>query len=122
MKRISIIEKTNLIVILIVVTIGVAFGYTVYARTVRMVDQENRQTVEYVFDLMDSTLSSLYQQVDNLIKNVSLNQEVRHYYQRSTSVDPTENARRWFPSVAWTPLSLASPTGSGRRSLPRPTP
>ncbi|MBC8609624.1 Probable sensor-like histidine kinase YehU [uncultured Ruminococcus sp.] len=95
MKRISIIEKTNLIVILIVVTIGVAFGYTVYARTVRMVDQENRQTVEYVFDLMDSTLSSLYQQVDNLIKNVSLNQEVRHYYQRSTSVDPTENARRF---------------------------
>ncbi len=95
MKRISIIKKTNLIVVLLVVIIGVIFVYAVYARNVRNIDRETEQTVEYVFDLMDNTLSASYQQVEDLIRNISLNQEVRHYYQKPKSVDAIENARRF---------------------------
>lgn len=93
MKKISIIKKINLIMVLIVVAVGLAFGYTIYARTVKMIDQDADQVAEYTFDLMDSTLSSLYQQVDNLKRNISLNQEVRYYYQKPRYINEAENAR-----------------------------
>jgi len=79
--------------VLIVLIVGVAFGCIFYVRTVKMIDQESNQMAEYTLDLMDTTISSLYQQIDNLKRNISLNQEVRYYYQRPKYIDEAENSR-----------------------------
>lgn len=95
MKKNSIITRTSLIVIILVAVTGIMFIYTVYFRNVQNIERETRQTVEYAFDLMDNTLGLIYQQVDDLIRNISLNQEVRYYYQNNKSVDYVENAKRF---------------------------
>lgn len=82
-------------IVILVAIIGIMFVYTVYFRNVRNIDRETAQTVEYVFDLMDNTLGLMHQQIDDLIRNISLNQEVRHYYQSDKSIDRVENAKRF---------------------------
>ncbi|MDR1061875.1 MAG: histidine kinase, partial [Clostridiales bacterium] len=87
----SIVLKVGILFVLLIAVTCTFVGIGIYSRVSAMVDSEALRSIEFVFTLMDSTLSEKARSTDSIIKEFSLNQSVRNYL-RSASASASTGA------------------------------
>jgi sensor histidine kinase YesM len=85
MRKMSIVLRVGILFVLLIAVTCTFVGIGVYSRVSATVDSEALRSIEFVFTLMDSTLSEKARSAESIIKDFSLNQSVRNYLRSAGS-------------------------------------